>query len=266
MTPLRFDRFELLPAERQLLRDGQALPIGGRAFDLLCALVMLRHRVVSHDELLELVWPGLAVEANNLQVQVWALRKLLGHRAIATVARRGYRFMLHPIESPGAALPRRADPVELQALMALMAQLAGHRWITLVGPPGLGSLQLAIACARRLAEANGGLVWQADAAALAAGDAQPADPSSAVDDLLRPLAHRPGVLVLGGLHRPRPGMAARVGLLHDRAPGLHLLALAPGALGHAAERVLKLPSRPAVRSGLAAGAAEPVLRWRARSR
>jgi DNA-binding winged helix-turn-helix (wHTH) protein len=53
-------------------------------------------------QLLERVWPGLIVEENNLQMQVSALRKLLGQDAIATVAGRGYRFTLEPgkVEAP----------------------------------------------------------------------------------------------------------------------------------------------------------------------
>jgi DNA-binding winged helix-turn-helix (wHTH) protein len=53
-------------------------------------------------QLLERVWPGLIVEENNLQVQVSALRKLLGQDAIATVAGRGYRFTLESakVEAP----------------------------------------------------------------------------------------------------------------------------------------------------------------------
>ena len=53
---------------------------GARAFDLLVALVERRDRVVSKNELLDLVWPRLVVEENNLQVHVAALRKLLGAR------------------------------------------------------------------------------------------------------------------------------------------------------------------------------------------
>ena len=55
-------------------------------------------------QLLERVWPGLIVEENNLQVQVSALRKLLGQDAIATVAGRGYRFTLEPAQVE-ASLP-----------------------------------------------------------------------------------------------------------------------------------------------------------------
>ena len=55
------------------------------------ALVDRRQRVVSKAELLDLVWPGIAVEENNLQVHIMALRKLLGPDAIATIPGRGYR-------------------------------------------------------------------------------------------------------------------------------------------------------------------------------
>ena len=80
-------------AERQLRIAGVPAAIGARAFDLLLALLERRDRVVAKSELLDLVWPGLVVEENNLQVQVSALRKLLGADAIATVAGRGYRFL-----------------------------------------------------------------------------------------------------------------------------------------------------------------------------
>ena len=56
--------------------------------------------MVSKGELFDLVWPGLVVEENNLQVQVSALRKMLGPQAIATVPGQGYRFALTP-ESDG---------------------------------------------------------------------------------------------------------------------------------------------------------------------
>jgi DNA-binding response OmpR family regulator len=68
-----------------------------------------RDRVVSKDELLALVWPGVIVEENNLQVQVSALRKLLGAQVIATVAGRGYRFLAE------AAGPAATAPATLTA-------------------------------------------------------------------------------------------------------------------------------------------------------
>jgi len=92
----RFGRFELQPAEQRLLVDGEPVAVGLRAFDLLVALVERAGRLVPKAELLDLVWPGLVVEENNLQVQVSALRKILGPDAITTVPGRGYRFTLQP--------------------------------------------------------------------------------------------------------------------------------------------------------------------------
>ena len=89
---LRFGHFELQARHRRLLRDGEPLPVGARAFDVLLALAGRRDRIVTKAELMDLVWPGLVVEENNLQVQISSLRKLLGPDAIATIPGRGYRF------------------------------------------------------------------------------------------------------------------------------------------------------------------------------
>lgn len=88
----RFGPFELNPATRQLLAEGQPVALGARALDVLVALIERRDRVVTKEELLQLAWPGLVVEEGNLPVQISALRKLLGSGAIVTVAGRGYRF------------------------------------------------------------------------------------------------------------------------------------------------------------------------------
>src|SRR5215831_3083099 len=73
-----FGRFRVDAAQRLLWIDGEAAKLGARAFDVLLALVSRRERIVSKNELLEAVWPNLVVAENNLQVQIWALRKLLG--------------------------------------------------------------------------------------------------------------------------------------------------------------------------------------------
>ncbi|MBH2016671.1 MAG: helix-turn-helix transcriptional regulator [Burkholderiales bacterium] len=89
----RFDCYELDTSERLLYRDGQPVGVGARAVSLLTTLVRRHGRLVTKAELLDLVWPGLVVEENNLQVQISALRKVLGARMIVTVPGRGYRFV-----------------------------------------------------------------------------------------------------------------------------------------------------------------------------
>ncbi len=102
-NPRRFGQFEVLPGRRQVLVDGQPAALGARAFDLLLVLIAHPDRVLSKDELLVLVWPGVVVEENNLNVQISALRKLLGADAIATVTGRGYRFDLKATPEPAMA-------------------------------------------------------------------------------------------------------------------------------------------------------------------
>jgi TolB-like protein/tetratricopeptide (TPR) repeat protein len=89
---VRFGCFEVQPEARELLVNGVPAKLGARAFDVLLALIERRDRVVSKDELLNLVWPGLIVEENNLQVHISALRKVLGSQAVTTIPGRGYRF------------------------------------------------------------------------------------------------------------------------------------------------------------------------------
>ena len=91
---LAFGRFELRRWRRELLADGKPVELGSRAFDILLALIDAGGAVVAKSELMDLVWPGTAVEENNLAVQVHALRRALGEdrRLVLTVAGRGYRF------------------------------------------------------------------------------------------------------------------------------------------------------------------------------
>jgi DNA-binding winged helix-turn-helix (wHTH) protein len=89
MKPRRLD---IRPDTRELLIEGAAVPLGARAFDVLAHLRRQPDRVVSKAELLEKVWGGLAVEEGNLTVQISALRKVLGAKAIATVPGVGYKL------------------------------------------------------------------------------------------------------------------------------------------------------------------------------
>ena len=88
----RFGRYEVRPLQRQLLVDGKEAKLGARAFDVLLMLIGRRGQLVTKQELLDAVSPGLVVEENNLVVQVGTLRKLLGSGTIATIPGRGYRF------------------------------------------------------------------------------------------------------------------------------------------------------------------------------
>ncbi len=92
-----FDAFRLDPAERQLLCDGQPVPLTPKVFETLVVLVERGGHLVEKEELMKLVWADAFVEEANLARCVHTLRKALGekhngHQYIETVPKRGYRF------------------------------------------------------------------------------------------------------------------------------------------------------------------------------
>ena len=91
---LEFGRFRVLLRRRQLLADGSPVELGARAIDLLLVLLEADGLLVTKQELLCRVWPGIVVSEENLKVQVSALRKALGadRDVIHTEVGRGYRF------------------------------------------------------------------------------------------------------------------------------------------------------------------------------
>ncbi len=93
-----FGPFQLVPEERQLLRDNQPVPLTPKSFDLLVVLVENSGHLIEKGELLKRIWPDSFVEEANLSVNVSALRRALGegpneHQYVETVPRRGYRFV-----------------------------------------------------------------------------------------------------------------------------------------------------------------------------
>jgi len=106
---LCFGRFEVRRRQSQLLADGKPVDLGGRAFDVLLALIDGAGMLVTKSELIERGWPGQAVEENNVQVQIHALRRALGRDRglIQTVAGRGYRFVGELVR---AGTPSVAEP------------------------------------------------------------------------------------------------------------------------------------------------------------
>ena len=95
---LSFGPFSLFAAERLLKKADEPIPLGGRALNVLIALVERAGEVVTHKELISSVWPDVSVEDANLRAQIAALRKALGDgrdgaRYVSNVAGRGYCFV-----------------------------------------------------------------------------------------------------------------------------------------------------------------------------
>ena len=178
----QFGRFELNSAIRQLLVDDQPVPLGARAFDVLLALIERRDRLVTKNELLDLVWPGLVVEENNLQVQISTLRKVLGLQAITTIPGRGYRFSamlegssptnermeaseksesfrssLAPLTNVSVGMTSLVGREE--DLAVLQRLLVNHRLLSIVGTGGIGKTRVAQAAAYAHVGRPGDGVW-----------------------------------------------------------------------------------------------------------
>jgi DNA-binding winged helix-turn-helix (wHTH) protein len=92
---LEFSRFRVLLRRRQLLADGVPVELGTRAFDLLLVLLGADGSLVTKEELMSRVWPGVVVSEENIKLQVSVLRKALGadRDVIHTEFGRGYRFI-----------------------------------------------------------------------------------------------------------------------------------------------------------------------------
>lgn len=261
----RFGRHRLDPVRRVLRVDGVPARVGSRAIDVLLVLIQARHAVVSKDELLDRVWPGLVVEENNLQVQVSVLRKLLGPQTIATVPGRGYQFIADLDSEETAGLPRPAPPpAATRSLPAARGTLIGrdadlaeacdalarHALLTIVGPGGIGKTRLALAAAESLQQRFGdGACWIDLSALVEDGEVAAAVAASlgvqlprtqpAPEALAGALREQQMLIVLDNCEHLLSALATLVPALL-RAAGVRVLATSQAPLRLDGEQVLRL--------------------------
>jgi predicted ATPase/DNA-binding winged helix-turn-helix (wHTH) protein len=271
---LRHPRIELRAAERQLLVDGAPAVLGARAFDLLMALFERRDRVVAKGELLGLVWPGLVVEENNLQVQVSSLRKLLGPAAIATIPGRGYRFTLPDdafatqrraaasgasapdavAESPRGNLPASPPMVGRDDDLASVAALLDrHAVVSIIGAGGIGKTRLALAVAKGSSLDTPDGRWWVELAPLADAAQVPATIAAAlglqlsgsrrpVDALGAALAKHRALVVLDNCEHVADAAADVIASVRAQAPGVRVLVTSQELLKCVDEQAFRLAS------------------------
>ena len=185
---LKFGPFELSSVERVLQRDGVRLPLGSRALDILIYLAERPGKVVAKKELIDHVWPDVVVEEGSLRVHIAAIRKALGdgklgNRYIANIQGRGYSFVgsvvghVHRktdnLDSRNeGTLPARSRRMVGRDLILSDVQesLRKRRFVTLLGPGGIGKTTIAVTAGHALAAEFGGAVYFVDLGSVADPD------------------------------------------------------------------------------------------------
>ncbi len=264
---LSFGPFELSIGNRLLTNGTKVVPLGARAMDILVVLVEQANKVVSRRTLIERVWPKRGVGEVSLRVHISALRKALAQRDparryIANVPGRGYSFVV-PITSPSpetseidpvlrSRLPARLTRMvgRKDAIAAIQAKLAAQKFVTIVGPGGIGKTTVAVAVAHEMRSVFDGRVRFVDLSSL--GDASLVAPAVAnsfglaiqtndvVPALIDHLLEAPTLLVLDGCEHLIDGASALAEKLFCGVPTLHLLATSREALRVEGENVHEL--------------------------
>ena len=295
-----FGPFRLSPARREIERDGVPLALGDRALDILIVLIERAGEIVSHRDLIARVWRGLVVSPGNLRVHMTALRKALGDgeggaRYIENVIGQGYCFVapvtrtntadtLSPASSPSpsptnahtggahTAAQSRALPSALARMVGrddtvrtIAADLRTDRFVTIVGPGGMGKTTVAVSVAHAMAEEFAGRVCFVDVGAITDPWLVPATIAStlglaiqtedALPALMAFLLSARMLLVLDNCEHLIDVTAPLAERIFFDAPSVHILATSREALRVEGEHACWLPplASPVPSSNLKAG-------------
>jgi predicted ATPase/DNA-binding winged helix-turn-helix (wHTH) protein len=271
---LSFGLFDLFAAERLLKKANEPIPLGGRALDILITLAEQAGKVVTHRELIERVWPGVNVEEANLRVHISALRKALGDgrdgtRYISSVAGRGYCFVAPikrsraeqsaPLSSNTDAdgfkkLPARLSRIigREDTLRTLSAQLLLRRFVSIIGPGGIGKTTVAVSVAHKLFSDFEGAIFFVDLGVLTNPKLVPGAVASTLGfmaqardplgSLLGFLSEKKILLILDSCEHVIDSAAALAERIVSEAPQAHVLATSREALRVRGEHVHLLHS------------------------
>jgi predicted ATPase/DNA-binding winged helix-turn-helix (wHTH) protein len=266
---LRFGPFELNVAERSLKKANQVIPLGGRAYDILIALLENAGEVVGKAELIAKAWPDVTVEEGSLRVHLSALRKALGDgqfgdKYIANIQGRGYSFIA-PITRLPADHDRGRASEGLSNLPPALGRMVGRenvileiqgwlqaeqRLITILGAGGIGKTTVALSVGHGALADFSGAAFFVDlstvndkehlvgAIASTVGlESQLVDPKEALLNFLRP---RRVLIILDSCERLIEEAAEIADYILQNTPDIYILATSREALHVPGERVLGL--------------------------
>ena len=268
-SAISFGAFRLLPRSRLLEKDGVPLHLGGRALDILIFLAERAGEVVDKRELVKRIWADVNVDEGSLRFHITSLRKALGDagegsRYVVNVPGRGYCFTAPllraaPAESkPGATVSSlRSIPAPLakmigrdDAVEKIATELSLHRFVTIVGPGGIGKTSVALAVAHGQLASFEGQVCFVDFGALTEPRLVPGTIAAALgltvnsDDpipgLLMSLRNRRTLLVLDSCEHIIDELAPLAERIVREAPELHVLATSRESFRTEGERVYRL--------------------------
>jgi len=251
-----------------LEKDGVPLHLGGRALDILIVLAERAGEVVDKRELVKRVWADVNVDEGSLRFHITALRKVLGEggegfRYVINVPGRGYCFTatLTRTEPPDRQSAAQAPPHSLPAPLSrmigrddaiekILAELSLHRFVTVVGPGGIGKTSVAIAVAHRQLPAFEGRVSFVDFGALtdvrlvpgtiAAALGLTVNSEDPIPALLTFLHGRQMLLIFDSCEHILDELAPLAERIVREAPELHILATSRESLRTEGERVYRL--------------------------
>ncbi|MBR0782069.1 ATP-binding protein [Bradyrhizobium iriomotense] len=268
-SSISFGPFRLFPKSRLLEKEGVPLHVGGRALDILIFLSERPGEVVDKRELVKRIWADVNVDEGSLRFHVAALRKALGDtgksaRYVVNVPGRGYCFVasLAPPASPAAQptidiLPPRALPAPLSKMVGreevvekISNGLSLHRFMTLVGPGGIGKTAVAIAVGHRRAEDFRGRVFFVDfgplrdashvATTIASALGLTISAENPTPALLTFLKVGPALLILDSCEHVLDNLAPLVEHIVREAPQVRVLATTRESFRSEGERIFRL--------------------------
>lgn len=268
-SAISFGPFRLFPKSRLLEKEGSPLHVGGRALDILIFLAGRPGEVVDKRELIKRIWADVNVDEGSLRFHVAALRKALGDtgksaRYVINVPGRGYCFVASFAQpAPPAAqptvdiLPPRSLPTPLSKMVGreeivekISNGLSLHRFMTVVGPGGIGKTAVAVAVGHRRSADFGGRVFFVDfgplrdASHIATTIASALGLTISAEDptpaLLTFLKTDPALLIFDSCEHVLDALAPLVERIVREAPQLRVLATSRESFRSEGERIFRL--------------------------